>query len=149
MEIRPFRFEEAPLSWQLGLVDPQYTSLQKLLQKFMEEWEWGKKPLGWAYDPENAEGRSFMDQKYKWIVAPYRRNFYITIEKCFDNIFGPHTVRLMYKSWQVRGEFVWVAICQIHARWYNEDQMVEELIKSVDAGEFYQSEKTSKQIVLA
>lgn len=149
MEIQPFRFDGSPVHWELALVDPQYTTPFKLLAKFLEEWEWGKKPLGWAYDPSTEEGRPYMDPKYKWIIAPYRKNFYISIEKAYDNIFGPHSVRLMYRSWQVKGEIVWVAICQIHGRWWNEENMQESMIAAIDAGELYQSIKTSKQIVLA
>lgn len=150
MELQDFGFEGAPLHWSLELTDPRYASLQQLLEKFMEEWSWGKKPLGWVQNPETKDGQPYFADgtNNDYIVAPYRKNFYIVIERSLGEIFGPHIARLMYRSWQVSGEISWVAVCQIEAMWHSDERMLKALTTAIDSGELYQSLKTAETIVL-
>ena len=148
IDLRGFRFADAPVQWVLSPADPKVATLQSLLEKFMEEWQWGKKPLGWARDPVNKKGDPLLNPCANWIVAPYRRDFYITIGRSFNEIFGPHAVRLMYRPWQLESDCVWVAVCQIRAMWHSDKRLLEAMLMAIDAGELFQSKETADTIVI-
>lgn len=148
MDVQGFRFHDAPIQWALEPVDCKLASCATLLAKFLEEWSYDQKPLAWARNPVDKDGRPYYEPITDWIVAPYRRNFRLVIERQFGEMFGPHPVRLYYESWQIPGELAWIAICQIRAMWHSDDRMLLAVQEAVNAGELYQSEKTAETLVL-
>lgn len=152
IDIQGFKFEDSPAArWTLEPVDLKYTTLGKLLRKFYREYKWDKKPLGWARNPINKNtGDPYFDPNTNpnVIVAPFRKGFYIVIFEAFRNMFGPHVVRLMYRSNQLDGDDVWVAICQINAMWHGDDRMLAALQEAISTKEFFQSIKSYEQIVI-
>lgn len=149
MEIQGFKFLDSNAGyWVLERVDTQFATLAQMLALFLEDWAYDPKPLGWSRNPEDKDGRKFMDIG-DWIVAPCRRGFYLTIERSFNQLFGPHCVRLMYRSWQSKGDVVWVAICQIErVLWHNDVKMLASLQEQINSGALYQAEKTAGTIIL-
>ena len=146
-DLQGFKFFNAPMRWVLEAKEPEVTTLGQLLKRFMEEWEWGKKPLGWARNPLAPDGTPFYGDVVDVVVAPYRKNFYVVIERAFNDLFGPHCVRVFYKSHQIKDDVVWVAICQICCMWHSDEKLQAAMIEAIDAGELYQSEKTAAEIV--
>lgn len=146
MDLQGFLFPDSPWKWQFATADYKVASLQQLLQKFEDEYNYDEKPLAFARDPVNKEGRPYYATTTNWIVLPYRRGFYFTIER--NGMFGPHACRLYYKSWQADGEIAWVAICQVSAMWHSDERMLAAFTEAINSDELYQSPKTAATIVI-
>jgi hypothetical protein len=148
MIVQGFRYDDSPAGcWELS-TDYKFTSLQQLLAKFYEEWQWSPDFLGWARDPVNKDGQPEFDPVTNWIVAPCRRRFYITIERQFKEMFGPHPMRLMYRSDQVDNEICWVAICQLNGMWHSDERIKAAAIDAINTKQLYQSERTAQELIL-
>ncbi len=144
MTVQPFRFPNAPAHWILAPSDTK--SIGQLLSEFYDGFYPDElqpfKPLGWALDPEK-DGERIFGKLGSFICAPYRRGYYVVIEKAFGELFGPHAVRLMYKSYQL-GEPIWVAILQISAPFTIQERMENELREAIRTRQFFQSEQTAE-----
>ncbi len=144
MTVQPFRFADAPAHWVLA---PSVTkSIGQLLREFYDDFHPDDAhpfmPLGWVLDPEK-NGERIFGKLGSFICAPYRRGFYIVIEKAFGQLFGPHACRLMYKSYQL-GEPIWVAILQLSAPFAMEEKMKEALREAISTRQFFHSEQTAE-----
>lgn len=148
IKLQGFKYADAPTCWELVPVDPPVTSLQLLLQKFYAEWRWHHKPLGWVRNPENKAGDLYYGPHADVIVVPCRCSFYFVLERQFNEIFGPHTMTLFYKSQYTDNELAWVAICQIHGLWHSDERMLASFLAALKSKELYQSEKTASIVVL-
>lgn len=158
MDLSGFRFDSSLWRWTLEPVDLRVTSLQTLLATFTEDWKYDYHPIllrqpdgtnGYLIrDPADKNGEPYYDPLTNWIYLQYRRGFYITIERQYREIFGPHPARLFYRSWQQPGEIIWVGICQVSAMWHSDERMFKGLQESVNEGGFYQSPKTAETIIV-
>lgn len=146
LDLRGFKFHNAPVRWELVPEMLPVTSLQLLLEKFYEEWQWHSKPLGWARDPENKDGTPVFPHMGA-VVAPCRCNFYFVIEKSFNTLFGPHKLTLFYRSHYVPNEFAWVAIAQIEGLWHSDERLRKAFMECIEAKQLFQSEDTAGTIV--
>lgn len=143
--LRKFRFSDSPLRWEFDVKGERVASLQQLLEKFYDEWQWDRKFLGWHRDDGKTKTEQMISPER--IIAPYRKNFYIEIERAYNEIFGPHVARLLYRPWQVPGDVLWVGIIQINCMWHSDEKMKICIVAEINRKSFYQSEDTAATIV--
>lgn len=158
MDLRGFRFDNAPWQWSLQPADCKVASLAHLFRRWKEDVAYNSCPLllkqpdkSNAYllrDPLNADGKPYYDPCTNWVVIAYRQNFYIVIEKQYHEMFGPHPARLFYRSYQLEDEICWVAIAQLNFMWYSDEKLLIAVREAIQAEEFYQSERTGETIVI-
>lgn len=138
---------DSPFRWVLER-EPDVTTLGKLLTKFYDFNENDEscpfKPLGWARDPEH-EGKPVYGHNVHVILAPYRKNFRIVIEKHFQSVTGPHFAKLLFQT--EFQELLWVAGVQLDGLFWSDDTMRTVLVAALQNKELYQSEKTANTIV--
>lgn len=146
VDLQGFKFRNATMVWQFTPKDSPVTTLQQLLKKFYAEWRWHNKPLGWARNPEKEGIPIFANAQV--IVAPCRCGFYFVLERQFNELFGPHTMTLYYRSQYVDNEVVWVAVAQINAMWHSDERVQEAFHEVIKTKKLYQSEKTGEMVVL-
>ncbi len=146
-ELAGFRFDNAQTKWVLEDRITKVKTLKQLLDEFYTEHSDSEppyKPLGWIRDPEQ-EGRRIYGDTTTVIMAPYRRGYYIVIEKQFQLIQGPHAARLYWKH--PDGGVVWVAIMQLQCMFYSDERMQSLLLTLLESREFYQSDKTAAIVI--
>lgn len=143
--LRKFRFSDSPLRWEFDVKGERVCSLAQLLEKFYDEWQWDRKFLGWHRDDGKTKTEQMMSPNR--IIVPCRKSFYIEIEQRYNEVFGPHNARLLYRSWQVEGDVLWVGIVQVNCMWTSDDRMKTEITAQVNRKAFYQSEQTAAVIV--
>lgn len=148
--VQGFKFHDAAITWELQAADLKVASLQQILERFYGQFDFSDlesfNPLGWARNPENKDGTLFYGLS-DVIVVPFRRGFYIVIEKQYRELYGPHSARLLYKGHQCE-ETIWVAIMQVECYFYSDDKLRELLLAAIHEKAFYQSEHTQQQIVI-
>lgn len=143
--------------WELQQADLRVSTVGKLFARFMDEWAYDSSPLlmtmpdttrGYVLrNPENKWGQRYFDANTDWSVIAFRQRFHITIERQYREVFGPHPARIMYRSWQLEGELIWVAIAQLNFMWHSDERLLASLQEALKAGEFYQSEKTAETVI--
>lgn len=143
--LRKFRFAQSPLTWEFDVKGERVCSLAQLLQRFYEEWEWDRKFLGWHRDDGKTKTEQMTSPER--IIIPYRKSFYIEIERAYNEIMGPHVARLMYRPWQIDNEIIWVGILQMNCMWHSDDRLRTMITAEINRKAFYQSPDTAAMIV--
>lgn len=149
--LQGFRFHDAPIEWVLAPIDPKTATLQQLLQKFYAEFDPRDdeelfRPLAFVRNPVDQELRPFYGE-HEAILVAYRRSFIVTMECAYRAPYGPHAVRLLYKSWQT-SELIWVAILQIEEFFFSDEKMLTALTDKISKSNFFQTPKTASTIII-
>ena len=151
MILNGFRYNDAPHTWALVEADYEVKSIGQLLYRFYSEFDIEdpevNKPLAFSRDPQNKDQKPIYGPYNNVVVLPYRRNFYIVVEKKYREIYGPHCARIFYKCRQI-DDVVWVAILQFEAMFYNDEAILKAVTEGILSHGFYQSPQTRDEIVV-
>lgn len=87
---------------------------------------------------------SSLPEKYWFCI--FRGNFFINIY-AHDGKHGPHTAQLWFKSFTTKKAF-WIATLQIVAFFFNEEQMLTELLKCIEQKEWFYPESDANRSII-
>lgn len=146
-ELADFRFVGSPIKWVFEEVIERTKTCGQLLEQFYNEHadeETPFKPIGVARDPEK-DGYKIYGPNTSVILVAYRRGYYFLIEKQFNQIMGPHTCKLLWKT--PDGETIWIAILQISSLFHSTERMLDALFTALRERTLYQSPKTAELLI--
>lgn len=147
VKVQGFLHEDSPFVW---FFEKNYRTcrLSYLLERFYDQFDYKDIEsftwLSWIRDPKIQDKPLYSEEK---ILVIFRRNFYITIERHFRYVSGPHITQLFYRCEQIQ-DTVWVATLQSSGMFFKDSALQDDLRTNLVERNFYHSLKSAEAIII-